>query len=509
MEIFMKQTINMLENEYWWGGVVEFAAEMPYHKDSRRTIDLNIDGMDQRSPLFLSNMGRYIRSDFPFVISFADGTIAIESDYPVTVSDGHGDLRGAHLAAAQHFGGDAQLPPAEFFRFPQYNTWIELMYNQNQKQILEYAHAIADSGLPTGILMIDEGWSEDYGVFDFYPGRFDDPKSMIQELHELGFTVMLWVTPYISPDSNAYRELRETDFLVRDKDGVFAVREWWNGFSCMLDLSNPEACAWLRGKLQTVQDTYQVDGFKFDAADPYVYRNDDRTAVRQPAICNTADYDRFAAAYPYNELRAVWNMGGTPLVCRLQDKTHTWDEKGLGAILPCTMMQGLLGYYYGCPDMIGGGAYGSFLGDGFSLDEELYLRWMEASVLCPMMQFSVAPWRVLSEENYRTVLDFVKFRERFVPYLTELAERAATEHEPIVRHLEYEFPHQGFARCNDMYMLGSRYLVIPMLEQGGTARTVTLPDGEWNDLDGNTYHGGEPVTLTYTLQTLQVLEKTA
>jgi len=29
---------------------------------------------------------------------------------------------------------------------PQYNTWIELMYNQNQKDILEYAGKIIENG---------------------------------------------------------------------------------------------------------------------------------------------------------------------------------------------------------------------------------------------------------------------------------------------------------------------------------------------------------------------------
>ena len=33
--------IQMLENECWWSGVVDFGAEMPYDKASRSTIDLN------------------------------------------------------------------------------------------------------------------------------------------------------------------------------------------------------------------------------------------------------------------------------------------------------------------------------------------------------------------------------------------------------------------------------------------------------------------------------------
>lgn len=104
------------------------------------------------------------------------------------------------------------------------------------------------------------------------------------------------------------------------------------GFSCVLDLSNPIAVEWFHGKLRALQEKYDIDGFKFDAGDPYMYRGGDRSAQMQLPLDCTADYARFVSEYPFNELRAVWNMGGRPLVCRLQDKVHTWGkDKGLGA----------------------------------------------------------------------------------------------------------------------------------------------------------------------------------
>jgi len=499
--------IKMLDNEFWWGAVVDYGAEMPYDEKTDCVIDLNIHGRDQRSPLFLSNKGRYIYSAKPFKIIIKKAVITIESEYEVELVEGFETLKGAHLAVAnRYFQHDKEMPSETFFRVPQYNTWIELMYNQNQKQILAYAHSIVDNGMTPGILMIDEGWSEDYGVFDFYPGRFENPKAMIEELHQLGFSVMLWITPQISPDSGAFRELRNTDFLIKDKNDRFAIREWWNGYSCVLDLSNPKACEWLHGKLRGVIEKYGVDGFKFDAGDAYFYEDDDHTYVRQLALDNTKDYNMFASGYLYNELRAVWNMGGEPLVCRLQDKLHSWD-KGIHHIIPNTIIQGLLGYYYGCPDMIGGGDYGSFIGTDFKLDEELYIRWLEASVLCPMMQFSIAPWRVLSADNYKIVKDYAKIRETYAPYIIKLAKEAARGGGPIIRAMEYEFPRCGYERVMDMFMLGDRYLVIPMLQKNGKTRNVKLPEGKWRDTNGRFYDGGMEITLEYQLSTLYVLEK--
>ncbi|MCG8514154.1 MAG: hypothetical protein MI740_08435, partial [Halanaerobiales bacterium] len=101
-----------------------------------------------------------------------------------------------------------------------YNTWIELMYDQNQEDILKYAHDIIDNGFPPGVLMIDDNWQEDYGKWDFYPSRFSNPKAMMDELHNLGFKVMMWVCPFVSPDCDVYRDLASKGAFLINADKV-------------------------------------------------------------------------------------------------------------------------------------------------------------------------------------------------------------------------------------------------------------------------------------------------
>jgi alpha-glucosidase len=86
-------------------------------------------------------------------------------------------------------------------------------------------------------------------------------------------------------------------------------------------------------------------------------------------------------------------------------------------------------------------------------------------------------------------------------YIYLLAAQAAQDGEPIVRHMEYAFPHQGFEACNDQYMFGDKYLVAPMVDKGET-RTVKLPKGKWVDDLGKRYKGGQTITIPVPLNRL-------
>ena len=117
----------------------------------------------------------------------------------------------------------------------------------------------------------------------------------------------------------------------------------------------------------------------------------------------------------------------------------------------------------------------------------------------PMMQFSVAPWRILSKENLDICRKAAWLHRELGPYLLEQARKGAASGEPIVRPMDYSFPGQGFEGCSDQYMLGDLYLVAPMLKPG-TQREVKLPVGTWQDESGRIYEGGRSYTLDVPLE---------
>lgn len=501
--------VKILENEYWWGGSVNRGHEMPIHGKSECCFDLLGDGeTDQFSPLMVSSKGRYVWSEEAFTVDARDGMIEFKGTDDIVLNDGFENLRGAYLAAMKaHFPFTGEMPDSLFWSVPQYNTWIELGTNQTTEGILKYAKGILEHGLPAGVLMIDGGWQEDYGVYEeFHKGKVPDPKYLVDQLHELGFTVMVWVSPIISSAGTRYKFLRDRNYLVRNAEGEIAVRKWWSGYSAVLDFTNPDAVAWMEEQLNILMEKYGVDGFKFDAGDTYFYKDDD--IIYEPTLArnHTLYFNQFGERYQFNEFRAAWKSGGRPIVARLHDKYHSWDEFGINTLIGHTVVQGLLGYTYNCPDMVGGGIIDCF-GENSSLDEELFVRWAQANAMMGMMQISIAPWRVLSDENAQRVINAIKLHEKFGKLFLELAVEASKTGEPIVRHMAYVFPDENFEQTNDQFMVGNDILVAPVLEKGATTKMVKFPAGNWKDSNQNMYDGNCETEIPVDMDTLLYFTK--
>lgn len=485
--------IPVLAGEKWWGAFTAKGSQMPLDKPVKGLQPLSSQSLNnQNVPFLVSNYGRYIWSDGGFDYRFDGQKFTIENAVkPVAVTKAGKTLREAFiLASRDHFPTDGVLPPELFFSKPQYNTWIELQYDQNQEDVEKYADDILSNGFPAGILMVDDNWQRYYGNFDFKAERFPDPKGMIDRLHGKGFKVMFWISPFVSPDSPEFRELQSKGYLIRQKgSNKAAIIPWWNGYSACYDLTNPDAFEYLKGQLQEMQQTYGVDGFKFDAGDLNFYRPQkqdyyDTTALATDHCMKWAELGTF---FPYNEYRACWKMQGKPLVQRLGDKDYSWDA--LRLLVPEMLNAGIMGYAYTCPDMIGGGQLSNFLNiDQTKLDQTLIVRSAQLQALMPMMQFSVAPWRVLDKDHLGYCLAAAKLHEKMAPYIFEMAQHAAKTGEPIVRYMEYMYPNKGFSDCRDQFMLGSKYLVAPILTTEGK-RTVRLPRGVWVDDLGQKFKG--------------------
>ena len=508
-------TVKFQPGEKWWGAIdnpdrwgIEGKYGFPFDETMSFFMDFTANTYGNNVvPFLVSSTGRYIWSEGPFKLRGDNGVFRLEGTAPIEIVQAGSTLKEAYLAAsAAHFPPSGEIPPEEFIASPQYNTWIELTYNQNQEDILRYAEAIVSNGFPTNsVFMVDDNWQKYYGNFEFKPERFPDPKGMMDKLHDMGFKVMFWLCPYVSPDSPEYRELSGKGYFVMDPvEDHPVIAPWWNGYSAALDMSNPGACDWLEGQLRGMQEKYGVDGFKFDAGDAANYLKGNVRVYDDESYgqAQTELWCRFGARFPYNELRASWKMAGQTIVMRLCDKRYAWDA--VAQLLPAMINASMEGHIYVCPDMIGGGEWTSFFDvDPDSFDQELIVRSCQIHAVMPMMQFSVAPWRILSPENLEICRKAAWLHTELGPYLLEQARKGSVSGEPIVRPMDYSFPGQGFEGCSDQYMLGEKYLVAPMLKSGGQ-RDVTLPGGSWQDEAGRIYEGGQTYSIDVPLDRIPI-----
>lgn len=513
-----KVELRLLDGEYWWGGLSSVGHQTPYDAESVASHDLWGDNKgNQAQPLLLSSKGRYVWSEQAIKYEFNNGDITVTTREGEILSGTAGNnLRDAYNHVCKtFFPSNGKIPEELLFTHPQYNTWIELMYDQNEADILKYAQDIIDKGYPPGVLMIDDNWQENYGVWEFSPRRFKDPKGMMKKLHDMGFQVMLWMCPFISPDSEMFRHLakegllildpqKEQDILWANTKNKAAIIRWWNGASACIDLSNPKAQEWFKGRLDHLVDEYGVDGFKFDAGDARFYIDDVVSFKSGNPNDHTTYFAELGLHYPLNEYRASWKMAGLPLAQRLRDKKHLWEH--LQKLIPDQMSQSVMGYAYTCPDLIGGGEYQSFL-NGATIDEELVVRSAQVHALMPMMQFSVAPWRVLSKENEAICLDMAKLHEEMGTMILDLANEASKTGEPIVKPMILAYPDAGYETIKDQFMLGNTILVAPVVEKGARSRSVVLPKGKWMADDGKTLKGGKTIQIDVPLERLPYFTK--
>ena len=195
---------------------------------------------------------------------------------------------------------------------------------------------------------------------------------------------------------------------------------------------------------------------------------------------------------------------GKPVIMRLHDKRHTWDA--LRRLVPDMLVAGMVGCPFICPDMIGGGEWTAFL-PGAPFDPDLFIRSAQVHALCPMMQISASPWRVLPPGHQKTFLRVAELRQRFAPRFVALAKESAKTGEPIMRSMEYCFPGLGYADVKDQFMMGDWLLVAPVMEKGANSRRVVVPPGRWRADDGTVVAGPCETDVSAPLERLPWFER--
>jgi alpha-glucosidase (family GH31 glycosyl hydrolase) len=391
------------------------------------------------------------------------------------------------------------------YKTPLWDDWGDLHLGVTQSSFLAYARSLAANRLPAHTVMLDDGWSAGYAdhVFNL-PGKFPDPKAMIEKVHKMGFDFGLWDTFY--DNRNGDRASVLWPFLDQQGYLLKAVRDpipfgsksscattWFGGGTSdhpgLVDLANPAARAWLKGKIDALARRYGIDGWKFDTQiyDPKCRPYPGTTRMDYLRIgLNFIDQFNLAGQ---GMISSAWT--GTQrygFATDSIDKSANWA--GLRAAAHQALAISVIGYPFTEMDMIGGS-------DGshppVSPAKPVLVRWAQAEALTPLMMGSVNPTRY-DQQTIDLYRNAIHLHERLFPYLMRQVHRAVASGEPIMKPIFFDYPNDRRSyTVNDEWLFGDSLLAAPVLAHA-TSRNIHVPAGTWYDvLHGCVVHG--PVGL--------------
>lgn len=518
--------IKFLDSEVWYPATSEYGKDMPYDKSTLKEVKFcNNPTANQMNTFLFSSKGRVIFNEEGFIAKFESGKIKLDRDIvyietflnealnielfgkeefdnkksDILRENNRGNLKTAFsFISKKIFSKSEKFLSEKFLELPIYNTWMYMPYKVDENIVINYANSILDAGLEKGIIIIDDKWNKSYGDWKFDESKFPNPKAMIDKLHNMGFLVMLWVCPYIDFDSDTYEFFKQKNYLLKSGEDIYSL-EWWNGNSACFDLRKVEVIKYLKETFKDLQDL-GIDGFKFDGGDSRFYISE-----HEPDL-QSYEWAKLASEYELNELRADFNTYLLPIFERLSDKKHTWKEEGIASIIPSALALGLSGHQIYAPDMIGGGEVKDIV-EKLKLKEDIFMSHVQMALLMPNMQFSILPKRVLGE-NYHKFLELLKLRREYLEYILSLYEKTKKDKVPLLRLLEYEFPNQNYEYEKLKFMLGDKYLVIPVSNEEMLVRGIDfkLPEGKWKFKD-KVYSNREEVHIDFDLYDLVIFEK--
>lgn len=383
-----------------------------------------------------------------------------------------------------------------------------------QAELLENAHGYKNRDIPVDLFVQDwqywgnTGWNS----MEFDKEKYPDPKGMVDEIHDLGYKIMISVWSRVEHGTPLGDDIEAKGYFIPGT-------EW-------IDYFDPEASEYYWEHFRDSLVVLGFDGWWFDATEPdndyelldrrvadntipgAVYRN------VYPLVGNRTMYKGFKEYYAPDKMPVVLTRSAFAGSQRYGVITWSGDISGGFDCLRRQIIGGLGQMSTGLP-------WWTYDAGGFQRPADQYtnkdyqeamLRWIETAVFLPFMRVhgsgsKTEPWNYL-DETYKIYVDNINLRYRLRPYIMEQARRVSEEGYTLMRPLVFDFPDDEEAlRQKTEYMFGPDYLVCPITELGVKTWDVYLPLNEagWKDFrSGEVYEGGQHVTVEVSLDAIPV-----
>nr|WP_319509984.1 TIM-barrel domain-containing protein [uncultured Draconibacterium sp.] len=418
------------------------------------------------------------------------------------------------------------LPPAWVFGIV-YGAYT------NQEQSIELVNQIIEHDYPIDAFWIDS-WIWDWEnqgqgpkkYMDFVGDTvsYPDLKAMCDFMEEKDIKAGMWMWDAIMKTGNEaeYEDFKSKGFFKSEKirtdgwhnglrttiigDSSKEVKGTWCGD---IDFQNPEATAYFQEKVKHFFDQ-GMDFIKLDKTDAIpvckamfetTQKLGKETAGRGFILSHShgvecEEYKKYPGKWT-DDTRADWNVENpnhnfSPWLPRVAFKENL------------AMYTDTSRHFHKIPFLandMGGFAIPT---DG-TIDEELYIRWLEFALFAPITTPFSQPENPtqniafkVSKRADKIFRELAHLKMELFPYIYSYAHKARLDGVGVMRPTRmYE------------YKLGEEIFVAPVYEQGATSRELTLPAGEnWvNYWSGQLYKGGQTIEVAAPIHQIPVFIK--
>ena len=497
-------------------------GQMMQRNMSKLLIQGNIEDV---SPIFQSTKGYGVFWDNYSATTYTDNEN--ETSFSSEVGDCidyyfmYGGSADGVIAQVRALTGEVPMMPLWSYGFMQSKERYK-----SQEETVGVVKKYRELGIPLDCIIQDwQYWGHNYlwNAMDFRNPSFDNPKAMIDSIHGMNARMMISIWSSFGPATKPYRTL--------DKEGLLFNMETWpqSGIEGwppnmeypsgvrVYDCYNPKARDIYWDYLNKGIFKLGMDGWWMDSTEPDHFNWKDSDFDRQTYL---GSYRSVRNAYPlmtvggvYDHQRAetsdkrviILTRSGFLGQQRYASNVWSGDVQSSWDMFRKQITAGLNFSLTGMPHWnsdLGGFFAGSYNTNGNAsatrnpMYQELYVRWLQFGVFCPMMRSHGADtpreffwYGKAGEPVYDALVDAVKLRYSLLPYIYSTAWEVSHRQSTFMRALYMDFLNdKNTWKIGNEYMFGKAFLVASVLHAQYTPeqeQNILKENEGWNKTTNN------------------------
>jgi alpha-glucosidase (family GH31 glycosyl hydrolase) len=415
-----------------------------------------------------------------------------------------------------------------------FGVWINLL--EGKDSVYSKVNKLREWKIPaTAVWLFDlDDPRTSTGFLDWSKGYYGNSRQLTDSLHNMGLKVLTYLHPfslknlqYYKFENPVYKHLDSLKLIFRPTRTLDPSRFKTFIEDGQYDFYNPEMYNVWYSFLHELLITDNFDGWMEDFGDlGYIYDNKEREWETIPFTINhklpAEDYfNMYPLVYHKLTYQLVSELkkdvvgfcrsgsAGSAAYTRLLwggDQVANWDKKfGYPSAVTAAISSGLSGYGNWAPDILCD-----------SPSKELWMRWVQFGAFTTLMRdhlwdndkSSIDLWT--DESTHKYFKKYADIHTQLIPYLRAAADYYQQTGCPVIRHMFLEFPEdKETQKCEYQYMLGEKFLVAPVVEEGAKSTRIYFPKGRWKDFWTKKIFDSQGVwqSLPVTMEQIPVFER--